>query len=48
MTPHTPSADCTATKADYAGSARGTMVVVETKDCSNNFADKGFHLLVFG
>jgi len=47
-TPDTPSADCTATNADYAGSTRGTVVVVETKDCSNAFADRGFHLLVFG
>jgi hypothetical protein len=47
-TPDTPSANCTVTNADYAGSTRGTVVAVETKDCSNTFADRGFHLIVFG
>ena len=48
VTPDTPSADCTATNADYAGSSKGTVVAVETKDCTNVFADRGFHLVVFG
>lgn len=47
-TPDTPSGDCTATNADYALGSNGTVVVVETKDCTNVFADRGFHLVVFG
>jgi hypothetical protein len=48
-TPDTPSVDCTATNADYAVNGSGEAVVaVETKDCANTFADRGFHLVVFG
>lgn len=48
VTPDTPSADCTATNADYALGSKGTVVGVETKGCTNVFADRGFHLVVFG
>jgi hypothetical protein len=48
VTPDTPSADCTATSADYADRGKHVVVVVETKDCTNVFADRGFHLVVFG
>ena len=48
VTPDTPSADCTAVNADYANSGTATVVAVETKDCKNTFADRGFHLVVFG
>jgi hypothetical protein len=47
VTPDTPSGDCTAVNADYAGGSQGVVVVVETKDCTNVFADRGFHLVVF-
>lgn len=49
VTADTPSADCTATEADYTGGSGGrTLIVVETKDCTNVFANRGFHLLIFG
>jgi hypothetical protein len=48
VTPDTPSANCTAVNADYANSGASTVIVVETKDCANTFADRGFHLVVFG
>lgn len=48
-TPDTPSADCTAVNADYTGGPNGhTLIVVETKDCTNAFAARGFHLVIFG
>ena len=48
VTPDTPSADCTAANADYANAGAATVIAVETKDCTNVFADRGFHLVVFG
>ncbi|HTW09069.1 MAG TPA: hypothetical protein VME46_16290, partial [Acidimicrobiales bacterium] len=48
VTPDTPSADCTMANADYAGSGATTLIAVETKDCTNSFTDRGFHLVVFG
>lgn len=49
VTADTPSSDCTATNADYKDGTKGrTLIVVETKDCTNVFADRGFHLLIFG
>ena len=48
VTPDTPSANCTAVDADYANSGAATVLAVETKDCTNSFADRGFHLVVFG
>jgi len=47
VTPDTPSGDCTATNADYAVTGKNPVVAVETKDCTNVFADRGFHLVVF-
>jgi len=48
VTPDTPSADCTVANADYLGAGATASVAVETKDCTNSFADRGFHLVVFG
>ena len=48
VTPDTPSANCTAVDADYANSGASTVIAVETKDCTNSFADRGFHLVVVG
>jgi hypothetical protein len=48
VTPDTPSAACTAVNADYANTGAATAVVVETKACTNVFADQGFYLSVFG
>jgi len=47
VTPDTPSVDCTAVNADYAVDKSGPVVAVETKDCSNRFADRGFHLIAY-
>ena len=47
VTPDTPSANCTAVVADYSNSGTATVIVVETKDCANRFADRGFYLVVF-
>jgi hypothetical protein len=47
VTPDTPSVDCTAVNADYALAPTGPVIAVETKDCTNKFADRGFHLVVY-
>ena len=39
--------DCTAANADYTNSGAATMIVVEIKQCTNSFVDRGFHLVVF-
>ena len=48
VTPNTPSTDCTATNASNASNASTTFIVVETKDCDGNAADRGFHVIAFG
>ena len=54
VTPDTPSGDCTVVNADYANSgaiaasAATSVIFVFTKDCTDSFADRGFHLVVLG
>jgi hypothetical protein len=48
VTPNTPSTDCTATNASNASNASTTFIVVETKDCDDTAADRGFHVIAFG
>jgi hypothetical protein len=47
VTPDTSPVDCTSTNAAYAATATGApLISVQTKDCNNTAADRGFDLEV--
>ena len=47
VTPDTPPADCTSANAAYSATAAGASPIsVQTKDCNDTAADRGFHLVV--